>query len=60
MYEISDERGNRFFVKTKELGCKILNEKENPFVNMFRCTDHFKVDKNEIVKSYADFCVYFY
>lgn len=34
MFEVSDELGNKFFVENKELACKIVNEKDNPFVNM--------------------------
>ena len=58
MYELSDEQGNRFVVESKELACKIVNEKDNPFINMVRISR--KVPSEHIIKSYADFCVYFY
>lgn len=58
MFEVSDEQNNRFFVESKELACKIVNEKDNPFVNMVEYKE--KVADEHIIKSYADFCVYFY
>ena len=58
MFELSDELGNKFFVENKELACKIVNEKDNPFVNMVEYKKN--VPKGHIIKSYADFCVYFY
>jgi len=58
MFEVSDELGNRFFVESKELACKIVNERDNPFINIVEYTG--KVAKEHIIKSYADFCVYFY
>lgn len=60
MYEISDEDGNRFFVKTKELACKIVNEKTNPFINIVELDDRIQVSKRNIVKSYEHFLEYFY
>ena len=58
MFEVSDELGNKVFVENKELACKIVNEKDNPFVNMVEYKKN--VPKGHIIKSYADFCVYFY
>ena len=60
MFEVSDEQGNRFFVESKELACKIVNEKTNPFINIVELDDRIQVSDRHIVKSYADFCVYFY
>ena len=58
MFEISDEIGNKFLVEDKKLACRIVNEKSNPFVNMVEYKKN--APKGEIVKTYADFCVYFY
>ena len=46
MYEVSDEQGNRFFVESKKLACQIVNEKENPFINIVdKCHDLFYLYK---------------
>ena len=58
MYEVSDELGNSFVVDSKELACKIVSERDNPFINIVELTRN--VAQEHIVKSYADFCVYFY
>lgn len=58
MFEVSDEIGNKFYVENKELACEIVKEKDNPFVNMVEYKG--KIVEEHIIKSYADFCVYFY
>lgn len=58
MYKVSDVIGNSFFTDSKELAVKIVSERDNPFVKMVNYNG--KVAKEHIVKSYADFCVYFY
>ena len=60
MYEVSDEQGNRFFVESKELALQIVNEKENPFINIVELNSKVKVSKRHIVKSYDDFLKHFY
>ena len=60
MYEISDEQGNRLFVENKELACQIVNEKENPFINIVELDDRIQVSKRHIVKSYKHFLKHFY
>lgn len=60
IYEVSDEQGNRFFVESKELACQIVNEKENPFINIAKMSDKVKVSKRHLVKSYNDFLEHFY
>lgn len=60
MYEISDEQGNRFFVESKKLACQIVNEKENPFINIVELDDRIQVSKRHIVKSYEHFLEHFY
>ena len=60
LYEISSEDGNRFFVENKELACKIVNERSNPFINIVELDDRIQVSKRHIVKSYEHFLEYFY
>lgn len=60
MFEVSDEQGNRFFVETKELACKIVKEKTNPFLNIVELDDRIQVSERNIVKSYEHFLEYFY
>lgn len=60
LYEVSDEQGNRFFVESKQLACQIVNEKENPFINIVELDDRIQVSKRHIVKSYEHFLEYFY
>lgn len=60
MFEVSDEQRNRFFTNDKKLACKIVNEKDNPFVNIVELDDRIQIRDEHIIKSYADFCVYFY
>ena len=60
MYEVSDAIGNSFFTDSYELALKIVREIENPFINIVKVSRKVKVAKEHIVKSYADFCVYFY
>ncbi len=60
IYEVSDEQNNRFFVESKELACKIVNEKENPFINIVELDDRITVSERNIVKSYEHFLEHFY
>ena len=60
MFEVSDEDGNRFFVKDKELACRIVNERSNPFINIVELDDRITVSKRNIVDSYDDFLEHFY
>lgn len=60
MFEVSDEQGNRFFVENKELACKIVSERSNPFINIVELDDRIQVSKRHIVKSYEYFLEYFY
>ena len=60
MFEVSDEQGNRFFVESKDLACKIVNERSNPFINIVELDDRIQVSKRHIVKSYEHFLEYFY
>lgn len=60
MFEVSDELGNRFFVENKELACKIVNERSNPFINIIELDDRITVSERNIVKSYEHFLEYFY
>lgn len=60
MFEVSDEQGNRFFVESKDLAYKIVNEKENPFINIVELDDRITVSDRNIVKSYEHFLDYFY
>ena len=60
IYEVSDEQGNRFVVESKQLACQIVNEKENPFINVVELDDRIQVSKRHIVKSYEHFLEYFY
>lgn len=60
MFEVSDELGNKFFVENKELACKIVNERSNPFINIVELDDRIQVSKRHIVKSYEHFLDYFY
>ena len=60
MYQVSDAIGNSFFTDSKALASKIVSEKDNPFIRMGRVSRRVKVAKEHIVKSYADFYVYFY
>ena len=58
MYEVSDESGNRFFVESKKLACRIVKEGSNPFINIFKIKG--KVPKKDIVKDYDGFLKHFY
>lgn len=60
MFEVSDEDGNRFFVKDKKLACRIVNERSNPFINIVELDDRITVSKRNIVDSYDDFLEHFY
>ncbi len=60
LYEISSEDGNRFFVESKELACKIVNERSNPFINIVELDDRIIVSERNIVKSYEHFLEHFY
>ena len=59
MFEISDELGNKVFVENKELACKIVNEKSNPFINIVELDDRITVSERNIVKSYKHFLEHF-
>lgn len=58
MIKVSDAMGNCFFTDSEPLAEKVVKENDNPFIKCSR-TDE-KVAKEHIVKTYADFCVYFY
>lgn len=60
MFEVSDEQGNWFFTESKELACKIVNERDNPFINIIELDDRIQVSERNIIKSYSDFCIFFY
>ena len=60
MFEVSDEQGNRFFVESKQLACKIVSERSNPFINIVELDDRIPVSERNIVKSYEHFLEYFY
>lgn len=60
MFEVSDEQGNRFFTESKELACKIVNERDNPFINIIELDDRIQVSERNIIRSYSDFCIFFY
>lgn len=60
MFEVSDEQGNRFFVESKKLACKIVNEKDNPFLNIIKLDDRIQISDRNIIKSYEHFLDYFY
>ena len=60
MFEVSDEQGNRFFTESKELSCKIVNERDNPFINIIELDDRIQVSERNIIRSYSDFCIFFY
>lgn len=58
MYQVCDAIGNSFFTDSEELAKKVVSERDNPFIKMVEHTG--KVAKEHNVKSYADFCMYFY
>ena len=60
MIQISDARGNCFFTDSKALAEKIVKGTDNPFIKCSKVSRKVKIAKEHIVKSYADFCVYFY
>lgn len=60
MFEVSDEQGNRFFVESKKLACRIVNEKDNPFINIIELDDRIQVSDRNIVRSYEHFLEHFY
>ena len=60
MFEVSDEQVNRFFVESKKLACRIVNEKDNPFLNIIELDDRIQVSDKSIIKSYEHFCNYFF
>lgn len=60
MFEVSDEDGNRFFVESKELACRIVKEKTNPFINIIELDDRITISDRNIVKSYEHFLNFFY
>lgn len=60
MFEVSDEDGNRFFVESKELACRIVKEKTNPFINIIELDDRIIISDRNIVKSYEHFLNFFY
>lgn len=58
MFKVKDAIGNSFFTDSEELAQQIVTERDNPFIKVVEHKG--KVAKEHIVKSYADFCVYFY
>lgn len=60
MFKVSDEQGNCFFTDSKQLAEQVVELNDNPFVKFGRVNPKLKIAKEHIVKSYADFCVYFY
>lgn len=60
MFKVSDARGNCFFTDSKSLAEKIVGGNDNPFIKYSRINRKVKIAREHIVKSYADFCVYFY
>lgn len=60
MFKVSDASGNCFFTDSKQLAEKVVKLNDNPFVKFGRVHPKLKIAKEHIVKTYADFCVYFY
>lgn len=62
MFKVADERGNCFFTDSKFLAEKVVKGNDNPFIKFSRVSKYIKrkIPKEHIVKTYADFCVYFY
>lgn len=58
MYQVTDENGNAFFTRDYALAMKIIKDKNNPFINLFKTNE--KVDKKHIIESMDDFENYFY
>ena len=58
MFKVSDALGNCFFTDSNALAEQVVSERDNPFIKMVEHTG--KVAKEHIVKTYADFCMYFY
>lgn len=58
MYQVCDAISNSFFTDSEELAKKVVNERDNPFIKMVEYDG--KVAKEHNVKSYAEFCMYFY
>lgn len=58
MYQVGDAIGNSFFTDSEELAKKVVSERDNPFIKMVEYDG--KVAKEHNVKSYAEFCMYFY
>ena len=60
IFELSDEQGNKAYIKGYSLAFTIAKEKDNPFVNMAKVVDEKKISKEHIITAYDEFCEYFY
>lgn len=60
MFKVTDAVGNCFFTDSKALASRIVSERDNPFIKMGKVSRKVKIAKEHIVRTYADFCVYFY